>query len=336
MSIRDRIQQIKQEFVDRSIERSGRQMELQVALNSAGLHPMTVQRNGDIMGAIAALGSVEGPAAEAWTDVSEASTNAFDSWDAFWGPAGEVESMSDGCSGSGDFNGCMRTVCIPATTAFHGPWSSEVIALDNAVREWADLYYPAAAAVAGHIGNPTQHEVAVMAIEAQLDQAALIVVSRVEEVAIFESNSRELCVDGFAPLPDTYEPTAPGAGQPCRMNTGAWTLKIAFVSLQMECSDWSIEAATPGALGAFASVSSKGGAITIFAGPSASAEAGPFSAGSKSGFYVRSGPTGTTDFGYRVEPGSTSVGSGPISMSGPSMEAMDFSFVGIGAFLPGT
>ena len=70
-------------------------------------------------------------------------------------------------------------------------------------------------------------------------------------------------------------------------------------------------------------------------GPSTSAEAGPFSAGSKSGFYVRSGPTGTTDFGYRVEPGSTSVGSGPISMSGPTLEAMDFSFVGIGAYLPG-
>jgi hypothetical protein len=50
---------------------------------------------------------------------------------------------------------------------------------------------------------------------------------------------------------------------------------------------------------------------------------------------VRSGPTGTTDFGYRVEPGSTSVGSGPISMSGPTLEAMDFSFVGIGAYLPG-
>ena len=335
VALRQQIQEIKQDLIDRTVQRAQQQMTLQGQVNAAGLHAMTVQRNSDIMGAIAAVGASEGPAADIWTDVVDASADAFDAWDAYWGPAGEVEAMSTECSNSDDYNGCMRTACIPATEAFHAGWVNHAIALDDLVREWAELYHQSASSIAGHLGNETQHELAVLAIQGQLDTAFLNVVSRVEEVAMFEDNARENCVEGFAPVPDEYEPTSPGAGQPCRMNTGAWTLKIAFLSLQMECSDWSIEAATPGTIGVFASVSSKNGAMTIFAGPSASAEAGPFSAGSKSGFYIRSSATGTTDFGYRVEPGSTSIGSGPVSMSGPSLEAMDFSFVGIGAYLPG-
>ena len=335
VALREQVQQIKQDLVDRMVTRAQEQMALQGELNGAGLHAMTVQRNSDIMGAIAAVSSSEGPAADAWTSVVDASGEAFDAWDAYWGPAGEVESMSNACSSTDDYNGCMRADCIPATESFHAAWVGHATALDDLVREWAELYHQSATAIAGHIGSETQHRLAVLAIQGQLDTAFLDVVSRVEEVVLFESNMRENCVDGFAPVPDEYEPTSPGAGEPCRMNTGAWTLKIAFVSIQMECSDWSIEAATPGAIGVFASVSSKNGAMTIFAGPSASAEAGPFSAGSKSGFYIRSSATGTTDFGYRVEPGSTSIGSGPVSMSGPSLEAMDFSFVGIGAHLPG-
>ena len=334
VALHEPIRDFKQELVDRSIERSQRQMELQGQLNAAGLHEMTQIRNSDIMSAIAAS-SVEGKAADPWTEVVEASSNAFDAWDEFWGPAGEMEQISDSCSNSDDYNGCMRTECIPAAESFHAGWVGHATALDDLTRAWAEVYHSEATAIAGHIGNPIQHEIAVLTIQGQLEHAFMDLVAQVETVAGFEDNARTNCVDGFAPVPTDMQPTTPGAGQPCRMNTGAWTLKIAFVSLQMECSDWSIEAATPGALGVFISVSSKGGATTIFAGPSASAEAGPFSAGSKSGFYVRSGPTGTTDFGYRVEPGSTSVGSGPVSMSGPQLEAMDFSFVGIGAYLPG-
>jgi hypothetical protein len=334
VALHEPVKDFKQELVDRSIARSQQLMELQLELNAAGLHEMTKVRNSDLMGAIAAV-SVEGKAADPWADVTEASGDAFDAWDEHWGPAGEVERMSDSCSNSGDYSDCMRAVCISATDSFHSGWVGHAGALDDLLREWAEVYHGEATAVAGHIANPIQHEIAVLTIQGQLEHAFMDLVAQVETVAGSEYINRELCVEGFAPVSSDLEPTTPGAGEPCRMKTGAWTLKIAFVSLQMECSDWSIEAATPGALGVFVSVSSKGGATTIFAGPSASAEAGPFSAGSKSGFYVRSGPTGTTDFGYRVEPGSTSVGSGPISMSGPTLEAMDFSFVGIGAYLPG-
>lgn len=334
VALHEGIRDFKQELVNRSIERSQRQMELQVQLNTAGLHQMTSMRNSDIMSAIAAS-SVGGKAAGPWAAVTEASRDAFDAWDEYWGPAGEVEAMSNSCTNSDDYNGCMRTECIPATEAFHAGWNDRVGALDRAIRAWATVYHAEASAIAGHIANPTQHELAVLAIQGQLEHAFVDLVAQVEMVAGSEDSSRTNCVGGSSSLTADLQPTTPGAGEPCRMNTGAWTLKIAFVSLQMECSDWSIEAATPGALGAFISVSSKSGATTIFAGPSAGAEAGPFSAGSKSGFYVRSGPTGTTDFGYRVEPGSTAIGSGPVSMSGPALEAMDFSFVGIGAFLPG-
>jgi hypothetical protein len=285
--------------------------------------------------AISALNAPGGKAADAWADVTEASMDAFDAWDEHFGPSGTVEEISNTCSSSDDYDGCMRADCIPATVAFHASWSNHAVALDDLVREWAEIYHSKASAIAGHIANPIQHELAVMTIQTQLDTAFLDAVSRVEEVVMFEDNARDTCVEGFAPVQNDYSPVTPGAGEPCRMNTGAWTLKIAFISLQMECSDWSIEASTPGPIGAFISISSKGGTTTIFAGPSASAEAGPFSAGSKSGFYIRSGPTGSTDFGYRVEPGSTSIGAGPVSMSGPSLEAMDFSFVGITAYLPG-
>jgi tetratricopeptide (TPR) repeat protein len=335
VALRDQITEIKQDLVDRTIERAQQQTQLQGQLNAAGLHQMTVQRNGEIMAAIAAVSASEGPAADAWTDVVEASNAAFDAWDAFWGPSGEVESISNDCSSSDDYNGCMRTSCIPATEAFHAAWTNHAFALDDLVREWADLYHPIATAIAGHIGNPIQHQLAVLSIQGQLETAFVDVVSQVEMVAMSEDNARETCVEGFAPVPEDYQPVSPGAGEPCRMNTGQWKLKIAFVSLQAECSDWSVEASTPGPLGVFISVSSKGGATTIFAGPSASASVGPFEAGSKSGFYVRSSPSGTTDFGYRVEPGSTSINAGPVQVEGPQMQAMDFSFVGIGAYLPG-
>lgn len=335
VALRQQIGEIKQDLLDRVPQRAQQQQQLQGQLNAAGLHPMTVQRNADIMGAISAMSSSESPAADAWADVTEASNAAFDEWDAFWGPAGEVESMSIACGNSGDYNECMRINCIPATEAFHASWTIEAVALDDLVREWADLYHPMATAIAGHIGNPIQHELAVLSIQTQLDIAFLDVVTTVEVVVMSEDGARGNCVEGFASVPAEYEPVAPSAGEPCRMGTGQWKLKIAFVSLQAECSDWSIEASTPGALGAFVSVSSKGGATTIFVGPSATASVGPFEAGTKSGFYVRSSPSGTTDFGYRVEPGSTSVGAGPVQVEGPSMEAMDFSFVGIGAYLPG-
>ena len=44
---------------------------------------------------------------------------------------------------------------------------------------------------------------------------------------------------------------------------------------------------------------------------------------------------GVRDFGYRVDPGSVSLGRGPISVTAASVESMDFSFVGIMAYMPG-
>jgi tetratricopeptide (TPR) repeat protein len=324
---------LKQELVDRTIERAERTMELQRQLLGAGVSQMTQTRNADIMLAISEVGSAEGTLAGEWQAVVDAGNHAFDVWDEHFGPAGRVEQLSNGCTE--DFTECMQASCIPATDAAHGAWLTNATELDRAVRAWADAYYPIATAIAGHIGNEAQYELAMLTIQAQLDQAFLTVVSTAESFALSEDHNREICVDGFGPQPPADELGEAPTGEPCRMGMGSWSLVVAGVTINVECSDWSLEASTPGAIGVFVQVSSKGGETTVFAGPSASASVGPFSAGSRSGFYVRSGPSGTSDFGYRVEPGSTSVGAGPVSVSGPSMESMDFSFVGISAYLPG-
>ena len=325
----------KQEILDRMISQATSGAELQAAVNTANLSPMTRSRNDDIMLAISALNTEGGLLADERQAIVDASTEAFEVWDRHFGPAGAVEQLSNACSGDGDFDACMRADCIPDTASAHASWYGLASILERAVSDWADAYYPVATSIAGHIGNETQYELAMLAIQGQIDQALLDLVSTGEMFAMSEEHNRDLCVEGLAPEPDPLALGDAPAGEPCTMDMGDWSIVIAGVTISVHCSDWSLEASTPGPIGVFVQVGSKGGETTVFAGPTASTSVGPFSAGSRSGFYVRSGPSGASDFGYRVEPGSTSIGSGPISVSGPSMESMDFSFVGISASMPG-
>ncbi|MEP7082507.1 MAG: tetratricopeptide repeat protein [Chloroflexota bacterium] len=326
---------LKQEVLDRTIQAATDTGRLLVEVAGANPPPITKTRNDDIMLAISAINTDDGAVAAEWQAVTETSDAAFAVWDEHFGPAGTVEQLSDACGGD-DWDGCMRTDCIPTTASAHSEWLGHLEDLDAALRTWADAYYPMATAIAGHIGNPGQYQLAMLTIQGQLDQAFLTLVSRAEEFAISEDHDRELCVEGFGPEPEAPELTDAPGGEPCSMPTGDWSITIAGVSISIECSDWTLEASTPGPIGAFLQVSSKGGETTIFCGPTASLSIGPFSAGSKSGFYLTSSPTtGVRDFGYRVEPASVGLTGGPISLNAASMESMDFSFVGITAYLPG-
>jgi tetratricopeptide (TPR) repeat protein len=328
---------VKEDLIGRTIDRAERQAELQTTAASASTPPIARTRTDDIMLAISELTAEGGKTADLWQEVGARSDEAFAVWDEHWGPAGTVEQISDGCGDSDDYAGCMQAECIPATRTAHASWIDAVTDLDRAVRSWADAYHPLATAIVAHLGDPAMHDLATMRIQEALDNAFLTLVSRAEEFTTFEDNSLDTCVRAPDPPPDESAQlgNAP-SGSPCPMQTGQWSIKVAFVSISIDCSDWSVEAATPGTIGVFAQISSKRGETTVFVGPTASTGVGPFEASTRSGFYVTvSDTTGVRDFGCRVEPGSVSAGAGPLSVTVASAESMDFSFVGITAYLPG-
>lgn len=328
---------IMEDLIGRTIDRAKRQAELQTTAASANTPQIARTRTDDIMLAISELTAEGGKTADLWQEVGARSDEAFAVWDEHWGPAGRVEQISDGYGGSEDYTEYMQAECIPATRTAHASWIDAVTDLDRAVRSWADAYYPLATAIAAHLGDPAMHDLATMRIQEALDFAFQDLVGRAEEFTDFEYKDRELCVRAPDPPPDESAQlgNAP-PGSACPMQTGQWSIKVAFVSISIDCSDWSLEAATPGAIGVFAQISSKRGETTVFVGPTASIEAGPFEASTKGGFYVTvSDTTGVRDFGCRVEPGSVSAGAGPLSVTVASAESMDFSFVGVTAYLPG-
>jgi hypothetical protein len=335
----DQLRELKAEAQQRFIDEAGRMAQLQVQSMRPGKSPMTQTRESDILLHISGLSAEGGPVEEEWQAVVEPLERANAILHEHFGTAGFVVTLSDECASGGDYGGCMQADCIPETQAVHEEWIAEASELDRAVRAWADAYYPIATAIAAHVGNPDQYEITMINIQQQLDQAFLNVVSTAETFAGFEARNQDTCVR--APEPPTDEApelTKAPSGEPCSVPTGAISIKIAFVSISVNCSDWSVEAATPGAIGVFAQISSTNGEVTVFAGPSASASAEglPFEATTRGGFYLTvSDTTGVRDFGYRVEPGSVSVGGGPISVTAASVESMDFSFVGIMAYMPG-
>jgi hypothetical protein len=336
-AMREYLTGVKDDLIQRTIDRTQRMIDIQTASASVPKPQITQVREADIMLAISAISTRGDATRDPWQEVIARSDEAFAIWDEHFGPAGTVEQISTRCSNTGDFAGCMRADCIPATGEAHAAWIDVVERLDIAVRAWADAYYPTATAIAAHIGDPAQHEVATLNIQGQLDSAFLNLVSRAEEFAIFENTNRDICVSEPDPPPD--EPaelvTAP-PGRPCPIQAGQWSIKIGFISITADCSDWAVEASTPGPIGVFAQISSVGGETTFFAGPTASVSAGPFEAGTRNGFYVTVSETsGVRDFGVRVEPGSVSAAGGPLSITVAQAESMDFSFVGITAYLPG-
>ena len=333
----DQLRELKLELQQRFIDEAGRMTELQIASLRPDKPAITQTRESDVLLHISGLTAEGGAVEDEWQAVVGPLERASAILNEHFGTAGTVERLSDECASGGDYSGCMRTECIPATQATHVEWFAEVSELDTAVRAWADAYYPIATAIAAHVGDPDQYEITTITIRQQLDQAFLNVVSSAEGFAGFEARSQDTCVRAPEPPPDqgTELTRAPG-GDPCSVPTGAISIKIAFVSISVNCSDWSVEAATPGAIGVFAQISSTNGEVTVFAGPSASTGIGPFEASTKGGFYLTVSDTaGVRDFGYRVEPGSVSLGRGPISVTAASVESMDFSFVGIMAYMPG-
>jgi tetratricopeptide (TPR) repeat protein len=335
----DQLRELKAELQQRFIEEAGRMTELQIASLDPNKPLITQTREQDILLHISGLSAEGGAVEDEWQAVVDPLQRANAMFHEHFGTAGFVVTLSDECASSGDYGGCMQADCIPATQAAHEEWVAVVDELDTAVRAWADAYYPIATAIAAHVGNPDQYEITMINIRQQLDQAFLNVVTSAEEFAGFEARNQDTCVRAPDPAPgERTELTRAPGGEPCSVPTGAISIKIAFVSISVNCSDWSIEAATPGAIGVFAQISSTNGEVTVFAGPSASASAEglPFEATTRGGFYLTvSDTTGVRDFGYRDEPGSVSVGQGPISVTAASVESMDFSFVGIMAYMPG-
>lgn len=261
-----------------------------------------------------------------------------------WGVDGIRDKIAAQCGA--DIN-CLIERCSAATVQQQGQWRGTLENYDTAVREYWDLAHRKKTALAGIVKNPLWHQILLLEIETEADQWAIGLVS-----AAAGWNSQTAINAGIClpfEVPPTSEEQKPDAQTDFEACDGTgWpngftpTLKIGYLTIKAKCEEIQIEATGKGVapfdlVAPFAQIAAGTKGVTIFAGSKlgTSGITEPLNLGAKSGMYwTIDGQGNVKDFGWRVQPASVSVSSGPFGLTVWEAGKMDFSFVGISDFMP--
>jgi hypothetical protein len=242
------------------------------------------------------------------------------------------------CEGNPDPN-CqtvnVRESCIPATHLAYAGWSNAITSALEKSQEWQRIYSRRVSALAAHLKNPLEYEVAMGLVKfhgillfRELATDTAVWAAVLEEAV--DDNGVPLCIQspdppGYFP-PPRVAPAGPGACPPAVMDVN-FVFSLGPVTLKANCEEFSAEGSGPGWLSGFGEVhyNVREGTMTVFAGAKGEVGLGPVKGDFKSGVYVKVGNDGFRDAGWRVGPSFT-VGAGPAEFN-PS-GTTDMSFVG--------
>ena len=237
----------------------------------------------------------------------------------------KLQKISQDCGGSPNEDACVHDACVPMTSALNGQWLGAMNFYDTKVRDyWTALHQYRT----GLIANVTQTTAHADFMEDTKQLGELALRSLVTPAAVWAGLLdlyKVPCVPGYEPPPAEVPAsvaTDPGGCPPGLKDGQSYSLATPIGSVGVNCDELSLGVASEGLIGLFGKTSTNGTSTTAVVG----VRGGAFGADWESGFYVRTGPSGVEDVGWRTGP-SVSVGAGGVSMDA-GLSQVDISLVG--------
>jgi tetratricopeptide (TPR) repeat protein len=239
--------------------------------------------------------------------------------------AGELDGLSTTRLG-------QMAVCT-SPNATHDQWLGLINKYDAATRAEISAEYQLETSAGASLENATAHE------EVMVDASewAQVLMSSLLQQADFLTMWDEQCTpnppqSNADPVDDATDDRGTSPRCPSGLAGKGWQLNVGPVQVSVDCENVALEVDTGGWIGAFGNVSHNftDGSTTIFAGPRAKVNPGPWgpNLNFKDGLYMTFDSSGAVkDMGARVETGSE-LNLGPAGGATFSGDSMNFSIVG--------
>lgn len=233
---------------------------------------------------------------------------------------------------SGELSSAFKTYITPQNPPRCDQWGgyrTTFAAYETAQRQYITESYRRMTAIGAHLKTEQAHA-AVMA-EAR-SHVAFWMAQLIHHYKSLTFFARNCASDEGQALEATDQTDAVAASAACPSGLAgkSFGLVFAFLTLNVDCENVSLEAEAGGVLGGFVRVtkSFKNGKTTIYGGPRGKASAFGVGAGTKTGVYVTAGADGSiSDVGIRVETG-VDLSAGP-AQAGFDAGSMDFTLMGL-------
>jgi hypothetical protein len=215
----------------------------------------------------------------------------------------------------------------------HASWLKLLGQYDKAVRADISAEYQLETAVGASLSGATAHQL-VMADASEWAQTLLVgVLQQGNFLTMWDDQcTPDDPAGNDDPIDDTTDNRPSSPRCPSGLDGKGWQLNIGPVQVSVDCENVAAEIDTGGWIGAFGNVSHnfRNGSTTIFAGPRAKANPGPWgpNVNFKDGLYMTFDSSGQVqDMGARVETGSE-LNLGPAGGATFSGDSMNFSIAG--------
>lgn len=215
----------------------------------------------------------------------------------------------------------------------HSMWVGLLNKYDAALRSYIKASYQLETAAGANLRNSTAHQLVMTNASDWAQSHVVLLLQQANFLTMWDDQCTPKVGPGDSdPVNDPTDKRPPSPSCPTGLQGKGWQLNIGPVQVSVDCETVAAEIDTGGWIGAFGNASHnfRDGSTTIFAGPRAKANPGPWgpNVNFKDGLYMTFDSSGQVqDMGARVETGSE-INLGPAGGATFSGDRMDFSIVG--------